>query len=260
LTDAEGLLAVGRLDFAIAEFQRFVHEHPRDWVGASRLADLVLNAGDAAAVDGRPADALSCLTAVANWRLARGDYSGAAELKARIDRLELDDLEAQIESARRHVTPVPQIMEEPVVSESAQVDRDELRVRASQARACVARGDAVAAAEFLTPEMAGGDPSVLLTIAEIQLRGDNLDCGLALVERVITQNALLAEAVAQLGIDLASRHPEAGFLLVEMATDVWITQSRWRQAKQAFEEFVSEAPQYVPAVARLHEIAASTNV
>jgi hypothetical protein len=180
------------------------------------------------------------------------------ELRARIDRLELADLEAQIASARRGSDVVPDPVDQIPPSDSAHRDHAQLRHRVSQARACVARGDAVAAAEFLTPEMAGGDPSVLLTIAEIQLRGNRLDRGIALVERVIAQNALLAEAVAQLGIELAARHPEAGFLLVEMAADVWVTQSRWREAKRAFEEFVAEAPQHIPAVARLHEIEAAS--
>ena len=90
------MLTPERPEFVVEQFQHFVHEHPRDWASAARLADARLTAGDQAVIDGRLADAVSCLTVVANWRIARGDRPGAAELRARIERLELEDLEALV--------------------------------------------------------------------------------------------------------------------------------------------------------------------
>jgi predicted Zn-dependent protease len=197
---AELLLESGRFELAIEEFQRFVHDCPQDGPGASMLADRVLRAGDAAAAAGEISKALACLTVVAHWQLACGDSENAEKLQARVERLEVADLEAQIEAARRR----------------AEREND-MRARAAQARDCVRRGDVIGAAEFLTPAMAGGDPSVLLTIAEIQLRADKLDSGIGLVEKALTMDTRLAGAVAELGRELVTRHPDAGFMLVEMA-------------------------------------------
>ena len=112
------------------------------------------------------------------------------------------------------------------------------------------------AAALLTTDMADGDRSLLLTIAEIQLRGGSLDRGLALVERIIADDPALAGAVASLGVDLAARQPDAGFLLVEMAADAWLAQSQWRAAIGAFEALAAQAPDCAPARVRLQELEA----
>lgn len=234
-TATELLVRAGRFDLAIAEFQRFVRERPDDWATANMVADLLLRAGDTAATESRCSEALAYLSIVADWRVARGDERNASKLRARIDDLELADMEAQLELARG----------------------PEIRDRASRARACVANGDAVGASEHLTAEMADGDPSLLLTIAEIQLRGGKLDRGIALMERVMSDDPSLAEDVARLGIEMAPRQPDAGFLLVEMAANVWTERSQWYAAAEVFEDFAAKAPDYAPALVRLHEIEAA---
>lgn len=260
LKGTELLVAAGCFDLAIAEFQIFVHEQPDDRATAAMLADLFQRAGETAAAEARSSEALAYLSVVANWRVARGDHTGAAELHARIDRLELDEIEAQIELARGGAS-IACVVEQltPSVSKVRPTHAPDVTVRATDARACVARGDAVGAAEHLTPEMADGDPSLLLTIGEIQLRGGKLDRGIALVERVITDDPSFADAVARLGVELAARQPDAGFLLVEMAANVFTTQSQWRAAAAAYEEFVAQAPDYAPAIVRLQEIAAAVS-
>lgn len=250
-------MEAGRYDLAIAEFQRFVREQPDDGATAAILADLFLRAGERAAADGRPCD-LTYLSVVANWREARGDQAGAAELRARIDCQELADIEAQIGLARGD-TRVERAAEQPhpLVSKIRPPRAPDVKARAARARDCVARGDAVGAAEHLMPDMADGDPALLLTIAEIQFYGGSLDRGIALVERVIADDPALASAVARIGVGLAARQPDAGFLLVEMAANAWLVQSQWRAAIDAFEEFAAQAPDCTPARVRLREITAA---
>ena len=239
-TGTELLVRAGRCDLAIAEFQRFVHEQPDDRATAGLVADLLVRAGDTAAGEGRCTEALEYLSIVANWRVALGDRAGAAELRARIDRLEVADTEAQLEQARTGTAAV--------------------QLRAARARACVAQGDAVGAAEHLTADMADGDPWLLLTIAEIHLRAGHLDRGLALVERAIGHDPSLANPVARLSLDVGARQPDAGFLLAEMAAHVWTTRSRWRAAASVFEDFVAQVPGYAPALVRLRDIEAAASV
>jgi hypothetical protein len=130
----------------------------------------------------------------------------------------------------------------------------DLRHEARQARDFVMRGDAVGAAKHLTAEMADGDPELLLTIGEIQLRGGHLQRGTALVERALAQNLLLADDVVRIGIELAGGQPDAGFVLVEMAADTWAIQSEWPRAAAAFQQFIRLQPDYVPAHIRLREM------
>ena len=216
LAGTELLVRTGRFDLAIAEFEKFVHEQPGAWPLAAMLADLFRRAGETAASEGRSAEAIAYFGLVANWRGARGDLRGADELRARIEVLELDDVEAQMEvmRARDAALPAP--------------PAGDMRQAAVLAKSAVERGDATAAAEHLTADMANGDPRTLLTIAEILLRGGQLDRGIAMAEQVMNRDPSLADAVARLGAQVAAHEPDAGFLLVEMAADTWGASAQWR--------------------------------
>lgn len=133
------------------------------------------------------------------------------------------------------------------------------RTHALHARCHVASGDAVGAAEHLTGEMAEGDPLLLLTIAEIQLRGGHLDPGIALAEQVLAAEPSSAGSLVRLGLDLAARRDDAGFLLVEMGANAWTMEGRWADAAAAFEALIALRPHYVPAAVRLREIEASAS-
>ncbi len=260
LKSTELLVDADRFDPAIAEFQRFAHEQADTWTTVAMLVDLLLSAGETAAAEARPSEALAYLSVVANWRVARRDQTGATELQARMDGLELEEIEAQLELARSG-TSIGCAVEQfpPTASKVRPAHAPDVKVRAMHARACMAQGDAVGAAEHLMAEMADGDPSLLLTIAEIQLRGGKLDRGVAVAEKVITDDPSFAGAVARLGVELAARQPDAGFLLVDMAVNVWIPQSQWRAAADAFGEFVARAPDCAPALVRLQEISTAAS-
>jgi len=247
-----------RPEQAISEFERLVREHPHDVAAAETLADRLVAAADAAATAGRCAEALAYLSVVANWCESRGNGTGAADLRAWIERLELSYLEAQLEFAQH---PNEEVPAGNLSSSSARQVRSasppDIRLQALQARTHVARGDAVGAAKHLTAEMAEGDPALLVTIAEIQLRGGRLDSGIALMERAIAHDLSHGDDVVRVGLELAEHQPDAGFLLVEMVADAWAAQSEWPKATAAFEEFITQEPDYVPALVRLRELEAA---
>ncbi len=212
LAGTELLVRTGRFDLAVSEFERFVHEQPGAWPMAAMLADLFRRAGETAAAEGRSAEAIAYFGLVAKWRAARGDRLGADELRARVEILELDDAEAQLQVVRHD---------------------SHMRGAAALARDAVARGDALDAAVHLTAEMAGDNASILLTIAEVLLRAGQLDRGIAVADLAMTADHRLADAVARLGSEVAAREPNAGFLLIEMADVIRLQEAAERAAKSA---------------------------
>jgi tetratricopeptide (TPR) repeat protein len=138
--------------------------------------------------------------------------------------------------------------------ELVRLDPADTRVRASLARTFVARGDAVRAAEYLTAEMTGDDPALLLAVCEIQLRAGRTDDAVALARVVIGDEPSLVDEVARLGLEAAPHAADAGFRLVGMATDAWADQAQWRVAAATLKEFVQIVPNHVPALVRLVEI------
>ncbi len=137
---------------------------------------------------------------------------------------------------------------------AARLDPGDSALQAHLARAFVARGDLATAAEYLTVETAGNDPQLLLTVAEIQLRGGRIDDGLALVKRMLEEDPSRREQIALLGWAVAEHAPELGFQVVELAADTAVAQADWPGAAAALQEFVTRVPNHVAALMRLVEI------
>ena len=127
-------------------------------------------------------------------------------------------------------------------------------LKAELARAFIARGDLTTAAEYLTVESAGDDPDLLLTVADMKLRGDALDEGLAIARRLLEEDGSRRDRIAQLGWTIAERHPEAGFKVVELAADAAVAENDWAASAAALQEFVTRVPNHIPALMRLVEI------
>ena len=127
-------------------------------------------------------------------------------------------------------------------------------LKAELARTFVARGDLATAAEYLTAETAGDDPALLATVADIQLRGDSPDEGVAIVKRLLDEDASRREQMALLAWNVAERRPETGFQVIELVADVAVAQNDWAGAAAALQEFVTRVPSHIPALMRLVEI------
>jgi len=129
-------------------------------------------------------------------------------------------------------------------------------LKAELARAFVAKGDLETAAQYLTVETAGDDPELLLTVADIRLRGaaESVDEGLSIARQLIEQDRTRRDRVAQLGWTIAEHSPEAGFKVVELAADAAVGENDWGAAAAALQEFVTRVPNHIPALMRLVEI------
>ena len=132
----------------------------------------------------------------------------------------------------------------------------DIELKAELARAFVAKGDLETAAQYLTVETAGDDPDLLLTVADIRLRGEaeSVDEGLAIARRLIEQDRTRRDRVAQLGWTIAEHFPEAGFKAVELAADTAVGENDWGAAAATLQEFVTRVPNHIPALMRLVEI------
>ena len=147
-----------------------------------------------------------------------------------------------------------------VLREAAAREPNDLTLQASLARWFIARGDAASAASHLRVEMAEGDPALLLSIAEIKLRGGQEDEALTLAQRSLSAAPNLAADVSALGLRAASVTPDSAWRFVQMAVDLWTEESELSTAVAALEEFVSRVPEWTPGLIRLVELAIDSDL
>lgn len=92
LKKAEKLLRQGRLDAAIAEYERVLDDQPADWNTANTLGDLYARAG-------RPEQAIAQYSRLADHFTREGFYPRAAALYKKILKIHRDDEAAQLQLA-----------------------------------------------------------------------------------------------------------------------------------------------------------------
>jgi tetratricopeptide (TPR) repeat protein len=127
-------------------------------------------------------------------------------------------------------------------------------LRKALAQTLLERGDLQGAAEYLTAEIAGTDPALLMTLAEIQCRGGKTDDGMAVLRRLMNEDPARRDQIVALASKVAAASPEAGFLMVEVAAEVSIAAAEWESAAAAIQAYVGQVPNYLPALMRLVEI------
>ena len=306
LKRADALIRLGRMDCAIAEYQRLLDVEPGDEETANRLAAvcthegsteaaaayftdlaerllqqtrlpaaealyrrvLLLDPADAhaltrcgeiAAAQRRLTEAHRYFAAAADLRVAQGDIAAAGDLRARIDRLDLVEIQEQLDLARLRAggSGAFDVLHD---GRPAKAEPPDLRVKARIARAFVHRGDAVGAAAHLTAEMAGGDVQLLFAIAEIQLRGGKHDEAIALIEQAAASEPALLVDAARLGAVVGPGAPAVGFRLVEMAVNRWTAQAQWGAAVDALDEFTLAVPDHVPALVWMLDLATTAGL
>jgi tetratricopeptide (TPR) repeat protein len=138
--------------------------------------------------------------------------------------------------------------------QAAALNPDDTELRAQLARAFVARGDLATAGEYLTAATAGDDPELLLIVADIQLRGAGVDEGIAIVRRLLEEDASRRDRIAALGWTLGATHPDAGFRVVDMVADAAVGAADWASAAALLQEFVTRVPNHIAALMRLVEV------
>ena len=141
-----------------------------------------------------------------------------------------------------------------VLAAAAEADPSDLEVRARIARTYVARGDIQSARTVLTPEVAGSDPDLLWTLAELELRDGRITEGTALLNQLLAADPGRRDALVVLGCSIGEASPDAGYECVEVAVRASIAEDEWGSAAAALNEFVHRVPHHIPALMHLVEI------
>jgi tetratricopeptide (TPR) repeat protein len=177
---------------------------------------------------------------------AAGDYTQARACATTIEQFRM--IAAALEAAGNAEDALD------TLRQAATVNPGDTALSAHLAKAFIARGDLAAAAQYLTAETAGDDPALLLTVADIQLRGDKSEDGLVIVRRLLEEDPGRREQIAQLGWSVAEKAPEAGFQVVELAAASAVAAVDWPGAAAVLQEFVTRVPNHIPALMHLVEI------
>src|SRR3954468_11635922 len=177
---------------------------------------------------------------------AAGDYAQARTCATTIEQFRM--IAAALEAAG-HADDALETLRQ-----AATLNPGDTELSAHLARIFIARGDLAAAAEYLTAETAVDDPALLLTVADIQLRGDKFEDGLTIVRRLLDEDPARREQIAQLGWSVAEKAPEAGFQVVELAAGSAVAAVDWPGAAAVLQEFVTRVPNHIPALMHLVEI------
>ena len=126
--------------------------------------------------------------------------------------------------------------------------------REALVRALLARGETTAAADYLTANVAGVAPDLVLAVAEIQLGGDWPEAGMALVRRVLDEHPQQREEIGRLACSFGERAAESGFTLVGWVVEAALADRDVSGAATVLEAFTERAPNHIPALMRLVEI------
>lgn len=271
---ADALCLEGDVSRAADVYKRILEARPGDEHALRQAAGLAVSCGDAAS-------ARVYLVQLADQQIGRGDSAGAADtlselceldpadtaLRERVFELSLDA--GNLDRARRHASTgahmrrLADALQEAGRGEDAlallrdaiQQDPDHLPTVAHLARLLVVQGDAAAAAEHLTPAMAGADPEARIALIEIFLRGGKGDAALDVAQRTIADNPETIDPLARLACVAAPHLPETAFKLVELAVARWTADAAWEPAAAALQQFVASAPTCIDALVRLVEVA-----
>jgi len=208
-----------------------------------RQAEAIDVLGQAAALNPKDEDVQHALL---DAFFAAGDFVRARECATSVEQFRM--IAAALESQGKSAEAID------TLRQAAAANPDDMELSAEVARALIARGDVASAAEYLTLESAGSDPDLLLTVADMHLRGEKIDDGMAILRGLLEQNASRREQIAQLGWALAEQRPDAGFPVVELAADAAVASNDWPGAAAVLQEFVTRVPNHIPALMHLVEI------
>jgi tetratricopeptide (TPR) repeat protein len=178
--------------------------------------------------------------------VAAGDFARARECAATLEQFRM--LAAALEAEGKPDEALE------TLRQAASLHPGNPELSAQLARVFIAKGDLATAADYLSVEIAGADPVLLLTVAGIRLHGEKFEEGVAIVRRLLEEDASRREQVAVLGWSVAEKVPEVGFRVVELAADTAVALVDWPGAAAVLQEFVTRVPNHIPALMRLVEI------
>jgi tetratricopeptide (TPR) repeat protein len=233
-----------------------------------------LNLADISLKQGLLADAKFYLAAVGARRRSRGDRRGADEIVVRLGAVDPADIDARIAAARVLAesgdTPAAaarfrelhgDLQEKGrtvealnALREAVRLNPQDVEARAILAKGAVAAGDLQAARGYLDRETAGDDPSLLVALADIELRSGELDHAREILPKLLALNRELRHAIVELAWTLSDSMPDASFVCIDAAVDASIAAGEFDDAAAILQEFVTRQPSYIPALLKLVEV------
>ena len=258
--EAEVRVRLGDLDGADLD-ARLVGARARVELGDARTAIERLKSGATELQGkGKDADALVLLTEAARIapedadlrqlllqaHVANGDFDAASRVAT--SGAELKAVAGELSRQGREDAALQ------LLQRAAEVDPSDTPLRAQIAKLLMARGDVDGARALLTPDVAGSDPELLWTLAEMELRAGRIAEGTTLLQQILDEDPSRRDALAILGCSVAEVNADAGYECVEVAVRAAIGADEWASAAAALNEFVSRVPNHIPALMRLVEI------
>ena len=264
----------GKLEQAFETYKKILAIRPADEHALGHAAALAITQGQT--TEGR-----RFLLALADQQVARNDMAAAGDTLAEAATLDPSDsalrervfqmavTSGNFVRAREHALTTGHrrrvadalyaagLRDEAVdlLHEALQHDPDHLPTVARMVRMLVETGDAVAAAEHLSPGMAGADPEARVALIEILLRGGRADEAIEIARRTMSDSDEAVEAVGRLAAAAAPYSLDAAVELVDMVAVHWAERSQWEPAATALQQFVTRAPGCIAALVRLVEVA-----
>lgn len=252
---------------AAALYKKILKITPNDEAIQLQLADL-------SAQQGLLADAKSYLNGVAAKRKARGDRRGTAEITIKLGSIDPLDFDARLAAARtleemgddeqagaRYKALHRDLLEKGRTSDALDALKELVRIdpldgqaRSILAKAALEKGDVAAAREFLDEHSAGEDPSLLLPLAEIELKAGEISQARGLFGRLLAVDPSRRSAVTEVGWSFAGTSPESTFVCIEAAAEASIAAGDFAEGAAVLHDFVSRVPGQIPALLKLVEV------
>ena len=264
----------GKLEQAFETYKKILAIRPADEHALGHAAALAITQGQT--VEGR-----RFLLALADQQVARNDMAAAGDTLAEAATLDPSDTalrervfqmavaagnftrareHALTTSHRRRVADALHaagLRDEAIdlLHEALHHDPDHLPTVARLVRLLVETGDAIAAAQHLSPGMAGADPEARVALVEILLRGGRADEAIEIARRTLGDSPETVEAIGRLAAAAEPHTLDAAVTLVNMVATHWIERSQWEPAATALQQFVTRVPGCIEALVRLVEVA-----
>ncbi|MEO6236060.1 MAG: tetratricopeptide repeat protein, partial [Vicinamibacterales bacterium] len=233
-----------------------------------------LKLGEISARQGLLADAKMHFLGIANRRRARGDRAGADEMIVRLGVLDPNDFDARVLGARtlsengdalgaalqyrgmhadlvekgRHTEALG------ALREAVRFNPDDVEGRTQLARGAVAEGNVDAAKGYLTREIAGDDPALLMALLELELRSGAMDSAKEILQQLLSADASRRATIIDLAWTLAPDAPDAAFVCIDTAVDAELATGNYMEAAAILQEFVTRVSGQIAALLKLVEI------
>jgi tetratricopeptide (TPR) repeat protein len=223
---ADNLNGEGFLPRAAALYKKILkirpnHEH------------AMLRVGEIAASQGVLVDARAFLSAVAEKRRASGDEAGAAAVRRRL--FDAYVAAGDLDRAREFAVTT--------------------ELRSVLGQAMIARGNLAGAGELLAADGVNADAELLLMFAQHALASGAVEDGLMATHRLLAGNSARGTDVSDLACRFADSMPQVGLRLIEIVAERAIVEGDWQEAAAVLDRYIAAAPDHIPALQRLVEIA-----